>query len=131
MRILSFTAGAGAMLCGSCIRDNALARELARRGHEVRLVPLYQQSRTDEANVAEDEVRLGGVSLFLQHAAPLLGGVRALDPILNSSTLLGLAGRFSSTTDPARLGPLTVTLLRGERGPARRAVRGALPLARR
>ena len=123
MRILSFTAGAGAMLCGSCIRDNALARELARRGHEVRLVPLYQQSRTDEANVAEDEVRLGGVSLFLQHAAPLLGGVRALDPILNSSTLLGLAGRFSSTTDPARLGPLTVTLLRGERGPARRAVR--------
>jgi hypothetical protein len=32
MRILSITAGAAGMYCGSCARDNALAVELLRRG---------------------------------------------------------------------------------------------------
>ena len=39
-----------------------------------------------------------------------------------SAALLGFVERFSSTTDPTRLGPLTVTTLEGERGSARRAV---------
>lgn len=123
MRLLTFTAGAGGMYCGSCIRDNALARELGRRGHRLRLVPLYQNARSDEESVAESRVRLGGVPLYLQHAAPLLGKIRWLDPLLESSALVRLAGRLSSSTDPAKLGPLTITTLLGERGPARRAVR--------
>ena len=110
------------MLCGSCIRDNALARALAGRGHDVRLVPLYQRSRTDERSVSEGRIRFGGISVFLQHAAPLFGAVPGLDRILDSAVLLGFAERFSSTTDPTRLGPLTVTTLEGERGSARRAV---------
>ncbi len=110
------------MLCGSCIRDNALARVLARRGHEVRLVPLYQRSRTDEMSVSEARIRFGGISVFLQHAAPLFAALPGLDRILDSPALLGLAERFSSSTDPTRLGPLTVTTLEGARGPARRAV---------
>lgn len=122
MRLLTFTAGAGGMYCGSCIRDNALARELRRRGHRLRLVPLYQNARSDEESVAESRVRLGGVPLYLQHAAPLLGKIRWLDPLLESSALVRLAGRLSSSTDPAKLGPLTITTLLGERGPARRAV---------
>lgn len=123
VRILSFTAGAGEMLCGSCIRDNALARELRRRGHQVRLVPLYQKSRTDEASVSERRVRFGGVSVFLQHSAPRLGAAPALQRLLDSPALLDLAGRFGASTDPQRLGPLTVTTLRGERGAAQPAVR--------
>jgi glycosyltransferase involved in cell wall biosynthesis len=122
MRILSFTAGAGEMLCGSCIRDNALARALAGRGHEVRLVPLYQRSRTDETSVSETRVRFGGISVFLQHAAPLFGALPGLDRVLDSPAMLGLVERFSSSTDPTRLGPLTVTTLEGAGGPARRAV---------
>lgn len=110
------------MLCGSCIRDNALARSLAGRGHDVRLVPLYQRSRTDETSISEDQVRFGGISVYLQHAAPLFGAVPGLDRLLDSAALLGLAERFSSSTDPTRLGPLTVTTLAGARGPARRAV---------
>ena len=110
------------MLCGSCIRDNALARALAGRGHDVRLVPLYQRSRTDEASVSESRVRFGGISVFLQHAAPLFGAVPGLDRFLDSPPLLGFAERFSSSTDPTRLGPLTVTTLEGAQGPARRAV---------
>ena len=122
MRILSFTAGAGEMLCGSCIRDNALARALAERGHDVRLVPLYQRSRTDETSVSEERVRFGGVSVYLQHAAPLFGALPGLGRLLDSPALLGLVERFSSSNDPTRLGPLTVTTLAGARGPARRAV---------
>ena len=110
------------MLCGSCIRDNALARSLAGRGHDVRLVPLYQRSRTDETSVSEHRVRFGGISVYLQHAAPLFGALPGLDRLLDSPALLGLAERFSSSTDPTRLGPLTITTLAGARGPARRAV---------
>ena len=110
------------MLCGSCIRDNALARALASRGHDVRLVPLYQRSRSDERSLSEKRVRFGGISVFLQHAAPLFGAVPGLARVLDSAALLGFVERFSSTTDPTRLGPLTVTTLEGERGSARRAV---------
>ena len=51
MRILSITAGAAAMYCGSCLRDNALAAELIARGHDVTLLPLYTPLLTDEPNV--------------------------------------------------------------------------------
>ena len=40
MKILSFTAGAATMYCGSCLRDNALAAELMAQGHDVVLMPL-------------------------------------------------------------------------------------------
>ncbi len=122
MRILSFTAGAGRMLCGSCIRDNALARALAARGHEVRLMPLYANTRTDESNVSEGPVRFGGVSVWAQHAAPLFRKLPLLDWLLDSSAAIGIAGRFGASTDPERLGPLTVTTLRGASGAAGRAV---------
>lgn len=111
------------MVCGSCIRDNALARELARRGHEIRLVPLYQQARTDEESVSEETVRFGGIPLYLQHAAPRLGRVGALDRLFTSKALLRLSARMSASTDPSKLGPLTVTTLLGAQGPAERAVR--------
>ena len=40
MRILSLTAGAASMYCGSCLRDNALAAELLARGHDVVAAPV-------------------------------------------------------------------------------------------
>jgi hypothetical protein len=48
MNILSITAGAAGMYCGSCLRDNALAVELLRRGHTVTLLPLYTPTNPDE-----------------------------------------------------------------------------------
>jgi hypothetical protein len=41
MKILSITGGAARMYCGSCMRDNALAAELIRQGHDVILLPFY------------------------------------------------------------------------------------------
>ncbi|MEJ7605544.1 MAG: hypothetical protein WKF37_04605 [Bryobacteraceae bacterium] len=48
MRILSLTAGAAGMHCGACMRDNALATELIRQGHDVLLVPIYTPTRAAE-----------------------------------------------------------------------------------
>ena len=55
------------MYCGSCLRDNALAAELIRRGHDVTLLPFYTPTLTDEANVSRQErVFFGGISVFLE-----------------------------------------------------------------
>ena len=67
MNILSMTAGAAEMFCGSCLRDNALAAALGKRGHEVTLLPIYTPTVTDEVNVSRpDRVFLGGISVYLQ-----------------------------------------------------------------
>ena len=71
MKILSITAGAAGMYCGSCFRDNALAAELMARGHEVTLVPVYTPTRTDEANVSQRRVLFGGISVYLQQYSSL------------------------------------------------------------
>ena len=47
MNILSITAGAAGMYCGSCSRDNAQAVELLKRGHRVTLLPLYTPTNPD------------------------------------------------------------------------------------
>ena len=70
MKIVAFTAGAGPMYCGSCIRDNALAAELKSLGHDITLLPLYTPTLTDEPNVSNHKVFCGGISVYLeQHCA--------------------------------------------------------------
>ena len=71
MKILSITAGAAGMYCGSCARDNALAAELIRRGHDVTLMPVYTPTRTDEPNMSRKRVLFGGISVYLQQYVPL------------------------------------------------------------
>ena len=63
MRILSITAGAAGMYCGSCARDNAMARELLKRGHDVTLLPVYPPTRTHEPNVSRSHVLFGSISV--------------------------------------------------------------------
>src|ERR671916_2584889 len=117
MRILSFTAGAANMLCGSCLRDNALARELLGRGHDVTLQPVYTPTLTDETNVSADRVLFGGISVYLeQHSSIFRRTPRLLDRLWDSTTALRLASRRSVAVDPRQLGELTVSMLRGEDG---------------
>jgi hypothetical protein len=70
MRVLSITAGAAGMYCGSCSRDNALAVELLKRGHDVTLLPLYTPTNPDEANVSRNRVLFGGINIYLQQHVP-------------------------------------------------------------
>jgi len=117
MRVLSITAGAGDMYCGSCLRDNALAAELQRQGHDVTLLPLYTPTRTDEPNVSGSRVFLGGISVYLEQHVPLFRRTPALlDRLWDSAAVLRLATGRGVTTDPKDLGELTVSMLRGEEG---------------
>ena len=117
MRVLSFTGGAGSMYCGSCLRDNALASELLRRGHDVVLTPVYTPTKTDETNVSGDQVFFGGISVFLeQHSVLFRRTPRFIDRLWDSSWALKLATKRSIRVDAKSLGEMTVSMLRGERG---------------
>src|SRR5512145_2718975 len=117
MRILSFTGGAGNMYCGSCLRDNALAAELMRRGHDVVLSPVYTPTKTDETNVSDAHVFFGGISVFLeQHSAVFRHTPRFVDRLWDSSWAIRLATKKQIKVDPKSLGEMTVSMLRGEQG---------------
>ena len=121
MKILSLTAGAAGMYCGSCLRDNALAAELVSRGHEVTLVPLYTPTTTDEANLSRDEVLFGGVSVYLQQHVPWFRKTpRFLDRVWDSPWVIRTFAGRSVSTDPKLLGELTISMLEGERGVLRK-----------
>jgi glycosyltransferase involved in cell wall biosynthesis len=123
MRILSITAGAANMYCGSCLRDNALARTLIKQGHDVTLVPLYTPTRVDEENVSVNRVFLGGVSVYLEQHIPLFRRTPWLfDRLWDSTRFLSLVAKRSVQVNPQGLGALTVSTLRGERGHQRKEV---------
>ena len=136
MKILSITAGAAGMYCGSCSRDNALAVELIARGHDVTLLPLYTPTNTDEPNVSRDRVLFGGISIYLQqHLALFRKTPRFLDRLWDSPRVISAFASRSLSTDPKLLGDLTVSMLEGRpRRPAqgvRQAARLAAPTSRR
>ena len=121
MRILSITAGAAGMYCGSCTRDNALARELTALGHDVTLLPVYTPTRPDEPNVSRspralwwDQRLPAAVRADLSQNAP---DVRS--PLDSPRVIQALSSRAIST-DARMLGSLTVSMLQGEQGALRR-----------
>jgi glycosyltransferase involved in cell wall biosynthesis len=123
MKILSITAGAANMFCGSCLRDNALARELLGRGHDVTLQPVYTLTVTDEENVSADRVLFGGVSVYLQqHVGFFRRTPWVLDKLWDSTAFLRLVSRRSIQVDPSGLGALTISTLQGERGFQRKEI---------
>ena len=117
MKILSLTAGAAGMYCGSCFRDNALAIELLAQGHDISLVPVYTPTRTEDTNVSQHRVLFGGISVYLQHKFALFRHApRVFDRVWDAPQVIrAFAGR-SVSNDPRLLGSLTVSTLRGQSG---------------
>jgi len=122
MRILSLTAGAANMYCGSCLRDNALARELLRQGHEITLMPVYTPTKTDEANASQGgKVLFGGISVYLQQNSALFRRTPwLLDKLWDSKWALSAAARRSIDVNPKFLGEMTVSMLEGRDGRLRK-----------
>ena len=121
MNILSITAGAASMYCGSCSRDNALAVELLRRGHRVTLLPLYTPTNPDEANVSDKRVLFGGISIYLQQYSSLFRRTpRFLDRLWDAPWVINAFASRSLSTDPKLLGDLTISMLEGDRGVLRK-----------
>jgi len=125
MRIVLLTPGTGNFLCGSCLRDNALARELTALGHDAMIAPLYLPFALEDqdAEVAERVVRMGGINVYLQQKLPALRFLpRFLHDWLDSPRLLRWAASRSNMTGASGLGALTLSVLRGEEGRQRAEV---------
>src|SRR5512139_780042 len=100
MRIAHITAGAGHMYCGSCLRDNVLARALLDAGHQVVLVPTYTPTKTEGRDVSLDRVFMGGINVFLQEHVPAFRLLpRVVRRWLDSSALLRMATRRGVSVD--------------------------------
>lgn len=105
------------MFCGSCMHDNALARAMASLGTDCVLQPVYTPIRTDEQSVADSRVFLGGIHVYLLQQLPWLRFLpRPLRGILDFPPLIRWATRRAGGTDPATLGDLSVSMLRGSKG---------------
>src|SRR5262245_25015335 len=123
MRIAYITAGAGGMYCGSCLHDNTLAAALIALGHDTLLIPTYTPLRTDEPNVSQTRVFLGGINVFLQQKSSLFRHTPwFLDRLLDAPRLLRWVSRFASTTRAEDLGDLTLSVLRGDHGKQRKEI---------
>jgi glycosyltransferase involved in cell wall biosynthesis len=117
VKIAYIAAGAGGMYCGSCMRDNALATALLKLGHPTTLVPTYTPLKTDEENVSIRKVFYGGIGVYLaQTFGVLRRPIPFLDRLLSNRLVLKAVSSFSFATDPAVLGELTLSVLRGEDG---------------
>lgn len=120
MKIVHLAAGAGRLFCGSCLQGNTLAAALRAAGHDVVLLPVYTPLRTDEPNVSEPRVAMGGLNVFLQqHSSLARHAPEFVDRWLDRP---GLLARLGGSTRPERLGALTVSMLRGEEGRQRKEI---------
>ena len=96
MKIILITPGTGSYYCGVCMRDNALAKELIRQGHDALMLPLYLPLQLDEAPVPGDAPTFfGGINVFLQERFSIFRHTPMwLDRIFDQPALLKrLAGR--------------------------------------
>jgi glycosyltransferase involved in cell wall biosynthesis len=123
MKIVHITAGAGGRICGTCLHDNALVRALRGRGCDAMLVPAFVPTTTDEENIAERKVVMGGVNVWLQeHVALFRLTPAVLDAPLDARGLLEWLSSRTGGARAADLGPLTVSTLEGEHGRQRKEV---------
>ncbi|PHQ36136.1 glycosyltransferase family 4 protein [Rhodopirellula bahusiensis] len=117
MKIVFLTAGAAGMYCGSCMHDNAIAKALLAGGDDVLLQPVYTPIRTDDSTIASDRVFFGGVHVYLLQQMPWLRWLpRWTRSWMDRPGLIRMLTRKAVKTDPAKLGALTLSMLRGEHG---------------
>jgi glycosyltransferase involved in cell wall biosynthesis len=109
------------MYCGSCFRDNGLAAELIKRGHDVTLIPVYTPTRTDEENVSRHDVLFGGISVYLQQYSSLFRRTpRFLDRLWDSPRVIEAFSGRGISPDARGLGEMTISTLQGEQGVLRK-----------
>ena len=118
MRILSITAGAAGMYCGSCFRDNALAAELLKRGHDA--TP-GAGLHADAHRRTQRQRATGALRRHQRLPAAVVAAVppaaaRSRSPVGLPGVIGAFANRSASSTDPALLGELTVATLEGRSG---------------
>lgn len=121
MRIVSIVAGAGGMYCGACLHASTLIAALRRAGEDALLVPAYTPVRVEEEELAAKRVVFGGLNVYLQEKSALARHTPwFFDRLLDHPVLLRWLGRRGQATRAEALGPLCVSMLRGEEGRQRK-----------
>lgn len=111
------------MYCGSCLHDNTLAAALLDLGEDVLLVPTYTPIRTDEQDVSIRRVFFGGINVYLQQKFAVFRRTPWwLDQLLDHPGLLERVSQRGVSIQPAELGDMTVSMLRGEAGNQRKEI---------
>ncbi|MFO0900042.1 MAG: glycosyltransferase family 4 protein [Pirellulales bacterium] len=117
------TSGGAGMFCGSCMRDNTLVAELHKLGCPALLIPTYTPIRTDEENVSEQQVFLGGINMYLQQKSPLFRWLPAfVDRWLDNPRLIERLSSRQIKVNARDLGEMSVSVMRGEHGHQRKEV---------
>lgn len=121
MRITHLTPGTGHFHCGSCLRDSVLVQALRRRGHDVTIMPMYLPFVLDDQEaakaVAGERVFMGGINVYLQQKLPLFAYLpKFVARRFDSPRLLRWVAARSTMTDASGLGPMTLSMVRGETG---------------
>ncbi len=123
MRIAIITSGAAGMYCGSCMKDNTLASALIRQGHDALLIPTYTPIRTDEDDISQPRVFFGGINVYLEQKSWLFRHTPwFVDRLFNFPRLLRWVSRFAVKTQADKLGPMTVSMLKGKHGKQRKEI---------
>ena len=123
MRVTYITAGAADMICGSCLRDNALVRKLREQECEITLVPVYTPITVEEEDFSTDKLLLGGISVYLEQSSSLF---RKLPNFLTNwldrpSVVKFFTSRKPIQVEAENLGNLTLSILKGENGNQKRS----------
>jgi glycosyltransferase involved in cell wall biosynthesis len=118
VKIVFLTPGTGSYYCGACMRDNALARELHRAGHDVTIMPMYLPLMIDDTmleGLDRIPIFFGGINVYLQQKLSFFRNTPAIiDRLLNSRGLLRWAARHSHMTSAREHGEMTLEMLHVE-----------------
>lgn len=99
------------------MHDNALAKSMIAIGHDVILQPIYTPIRTDEFDISSKQVLFGGIHVYALQQLPILRYLpRGMRSWMDRPGLIRWATRRAVKTDPAQLGGLTLSMLRGHDG---------------
>jgi glycosyltransferase involved in cell wall biosynthesis len=124
VKIVFLTPGTGSYYCGACMRDNTLAQELHRAGHDVTIAPMYLPLILDEATATGSEnapIFFGGINVYLQQKLALFRSTPAfVDRWLNATGLLRWAARHSHMTSAREHGAMALEMLHVETSPFRK-----------
>lgn len=124
MKIVFLTPGTGSYYCGACMRDNMLARELHRAGHEVTILPMYLPLTIDGETLPgldRTPIFFGGINVYLQQKLSVFRRTPAfLDRLLDGKRLLRWAARHSHMTSAKDHGEMTLQMLNVGASPFRK-----------
>ncbi len=129
MKIVQISPGTGdSFYCENCLRDSILAKQMAKLGHDVVIVPMYLPLGVDWDELGQRlPMFFGGINVYLQQKSSLFNWTpRWLSRWLDSERLLRYAAQRVGMTSARLLGRTTISMLRGQQGRQKKELRRLL-----